>query len=160
MKTVKQLMEEYLEHPEILEDVHDFMDGCCRLHCATFGERMNDNTIPTGDDRKLVERTLMVLGTLTPRERKVMRMRFGIPPLPESRRYTLEEIGKQFEVTRDRIRWIEAKALRKLRHPSRSKLLRPDLLPDDGADVDAHIQDIREKFGERVVRIRRVEGSE
>jgi len=62
-----------------------------------------------------------VLGTLTPREEKVLRLRFG---LEDGRPRTLEEVGKEFNVTRERIRQIEAKALRKLRHPSRSKRLR------------------------------------
>lgn len=62
-----------------------------------------------------------VLGTLTEREEKVLRLRFG---LKDGRPRTLEEVGKQFEVTRERIRQIEAKALRKLRHPSRSKKLK------------------------------------
>ena len=59
--------------------------------------------------------------TLTPHEAKVLRMRFGIEMNTE---HTLEEVGKQFDVTRERIRQIEAKALRKLRHPSRSEKLR------------------------------------
>ena len=59
--------------------------------------------------------------TLTPREEKVLRMRFGIG---EKSDHTLEEVGQDFEVTRERIRQIEAKALRKLRHPSRSKQLK------------------------------------
>ena len=62
-----------------------------------------------------------VLDTLTPREAKVLRMRFGIEMNTD---HTLEEVGKQFDVTRERIRQIEAKALRKLRHPSRSEKLR------------------------------------
>ena len=62
-----------------------------------------------------------VLATLTPREEKVLRMRFGIG---ENTDHTLEEVGQDFEVTRERIRQIEAKALRKLRHPSRSRKLR------------------------------------
>jgi RNA polymerase primary sigma factor len=61
-----------------------------------------------------------VLATLTPREEKVLRMRFGIG---ERSDHTLEEVGQDFEVTRERIRQIEAKALRKLRHPSRAKKL-------------------------------------
>ena len=61
------------------------------------------------------------LKTLTPREEKVLRLRFG---LEDGRPRTLEEVGKEFNVTRERIRQIEAKALRKLRHPSRSKKLR------------------------------------
>ncbi len=70
----------------------------------------------------LSEQTANVLGTLTPREEKVLRMRFGIG---EKSDHTLEEVGQDFEVTRERIRQIEAKALRKLRHPSRSKRLKP-----------------------------------
>ncbi|MBL4817714.1 MAG: RNA polymerase sigma factor RpoD [Deltaproteobacteria bacterium] len=68
----------------------------------------------------LSEQTRKVLATLTPREEKVLRMRFGIG---ERSDHTLEEVGQDFEVTRERIRQIEAKALRKLRHPSRSKKL-------------------------------------
>lgn len=69
----------------------------------------------------LKEQLLEVLETLTPREEKVLRLRFG---LDDGRQRTLEEVGKEFNVTRERIRQIEAKALRKLRHPSRSKKLK------------------------------------
>ena len=69
----------------------------------------------------LKEQLMSVLATLTPREEKVLRQRFGIE---DGRTRTLEEVGKEFNVTRERIRQIEAKALRKLRHPSRSKKLR------------------------------------
>ena len=69
----------------------------------------------------LKEQLMSVLATLTPREEKVLRLRFGIE---DGRTCTLEEVGKEFNVTRERIRQIEAKALRKLRHPSRSKKLR------------------------------------
>jgi len=69
----------------------------------------------------LKEQLMTVLATLTPREEKVLRLRFGIE---DGRTRTLEEVGKEFNVTRERIRQIEAKALRKLRHPSRSKKLR------------------------------------
>ncbi len=69
----------------------------------------------------LVEQTRIALGTLTPREEKILRMRFGIG---EHSDHTLEEVGKDFFVTRERIRQIEAKALRKLRHPNRSRGLR------------------------------------
>ncbi len=69
----------------------------------------------------LKEQLTGVLDTLTPREEKVLRLRFG---LDDGRARTLEEVGKEFEVTRERIRQIEAKALRKLRHPSRSKKLK------------------------------------
>lgn len=69
----------------------------------------------------LKEQLVDVLDTLTPREEKVLRLRFG---LDDGRARTLEEVGKEFDVTRERIRQIEAKALRKLRHPSRSKKLK------------------------------------
>ena len=69
----------------------------------------------------LKEQLMSVLATLTPREEKVLRLRFGIE---DGRTRTLEEVGKEFNVTRERIRQIEAKALRKLRHPSRSKKLK------------------------------------
>lgn len=69
----------------------------------------------------LREQLSQVMATLTPREAKVLRLRFG---LEDGRPHTLEEVGKEFDVTRERVRQIESKALRKLRHPSRSKLLR------------------------------------
>ena len=70
---------------------------------------------------KMKEQLLDVLDTLTPREEKVLRLRFG---LDDGHQRTLEEVGREFKVTRERIRQIEAKALRKLRHPSRSKKLK------------------------------------
>ncbi|MEX1297422.1 MAG: RNA polymerase sigma factor RpoD, partial [Desulfotignum sp.] len=72
-------------------------------------------------DFSLAEQTRKILATLTPREEKVLRMRFGIG---EKSDHTLEEVGRDFTVTRERIRQIEAKALRKLRHPTRSKKLK------------------------------------
>jgi RNA polymerase primary sigma factor len=72
-------------------------------------------------NNNLADQTRRVLATLTPREEKVLRMRFGIG---ENSDHTLEEVGQDFSVTRERIRQIEAKALRKLRHPSRSKRLK------------------------------------
>ena len=72
--------------------------------------------------RSLKEQTRKVLATLTPRQERVLRLRFGID---ESADHTLEEVGQDFGVTRERIRQVEAKALRKLRHPSRAKRLRP-----------------------------------
>jgi RNA polymerase primary sigma factor len=74
----------------------------------------------------LKEEVVAILRTLTPRERKVLELRFG---LEDGRTRTLEEVGREFRVTRERVRQIEAKALRKLRHPSRSTRLR-DFLDD------------------------------
>lgn len=76
----------------------------------------------------LKEQLMSVLETLTPREQKVIRLRYG---LDDSHPRTLEEVGREFSVTRERIRQIEAKALRKLRHPSKLKKLRDDLYEDD-----------------------------
>jgi RNA polymerase primary sigma factor len=70
---------------------------------------------------KLKELTAQMLSSLTPREERVLRMRFGIGMVTD---HTLEEVGKQFSVTRERIRQIEAKALKKLQHPKRAKLLK------------------------------------
>ena len=80
-------------------------------------EKPLDQTINDG----LSDSTRDILSSLTPREAKVLRMRFGIGMNTD---HTLEEVGKQFDVTRERIRQIEAKALRKLRHPSRSSHLK------------------------------------
>jgi RNA polymerase primary sigma factor len=78
----------------------------------------------------LREQTAQVLKTLTPREEKIVKMRFG---LEDGSEHTLEEVGQNFAVTRERIRQIEAKALRKLRHPSRSHRLRAFLEGSAGA---------------------------
>jgi RNA polymerase primary sigma factor len=90
-----------------------------------LGDFIEDKKIMSPSDAviglNLSEQTRKVLSTLTPREEKVLRMRFGIG---ERADHTLEEVGRDFEVTRERIRQIEAKALRKLRHPSRSKKLK------------------------------------
>nr|WP_308726272.1 RNA polymerase sigma factor RpoD [Candidatus Portiera aleyrodidarum] len=84
-------------------------------------DNITASPIEAATDEGLVEATRNVLSELTAREAKVLRMRFGIDMNTD---HTLEEVGKQFEVTRERIRQIEAKALRKLRHPSRSEALR------------------------------------
>ncbi len=90
-----------------------------------LGDFIPDNDAPAPADAAshtmLREQLSEVLDTLTPREEKVLRLRFG---LEDGRSRTLEEVGKEFNVTRERIRQIEAKALRKLRHPSRSKKLK------------------------------------
>lgn len=91
-------------------------------HLGDFIEDINiDSPIDRAMSEGLKEATLEILHTLAPREAKVLRMRFGIDMNTD---HTLEEVGKQFDVTRERIRQIEAKALRKLRHPSRSEKLR------------------------------------
>lgn len=90
-----------------------------------LGDFIEDKSVASPNDAvvglNLSEQTKQVLATLTPREEKVLRMRFGIG---EKSDHTLEEVGRDFSVTRERIRQIEAKALRKLRHPSRAKKLR------------------------------------
>ena len=90
-----------------------------------LGDFIQDDNVPVPADAAafslLKEQLNEVLGTLTEREQKVLRLRFG---LDDGRARTLEEVGKEFNVTRERIRQIEAKALRKLRHPSRSRKLK------------------------------------
>ena len=90
-----------------------------------LGDFIQDDNVPVPADAAaftlLKEQLVEVLSTLTDREQKVLRLRFG---LDDGRARTLEEVGKEFNVTRERIRQIEAKALRKLRHPSRSKRLK------------------------------------
>ncbi|MBQ3975533.1 MAG: RNA polymerase sigma factor RpoD [Lachnospiraceae bacterium] len=90
-----------------------------------LGDFIQDDNVPVPADAAaftlLKEQLTEVLGTLTEREQKVLRLRFG---LDDGRARTLEEVGKEFNVTRERIRQIEAKALRKLRHPSRSRKLK------------------------------------
>ena len=90
-----------------------------------LGDFIQDDDAPAPSDAAtftlLKEQLVEVLSTLAPREEKVLRLRYG---LDDGRARTLEEVGKEFNVTRERIRQIEAKALRKLRHPSRSKMLK------------------------------------
>ena len=90
-----------------------------------LGDFIQDDNVPVPAEEAastiLKEQLVEVLGTLTEREQKVLRLRFG---LDDGRARTLEEVGREFNVTRERIRQIEAKALRKLRHPSRSRKLR------------------------------------
>lgn len=99
-----------------------------------LGDFIEDKALLSPSDAviklNLKEQTESVLKSLTPREEKVIKMRFG---LDDGSEHTLEEVGQSFAVTRERIRQIEAKALRKLRHPSRSKRLRnflEDKLPE------------------------------
>jgi RNA polymerase primary sigma factor len=92
---------------------------------AHLGDFLEDEALPEpaeAADRQLLKAEVAaVLASLTPRERRVLELRFG---LEDGRSRTLEEVGREFAVTRERIRQIEAKALRKMRHPSRSKPLR------------------------------------
>jgi len=92
---------------------------------AQLGDFVEDKSVIAADDAlvatDLAEQTRRVLATLTPREEKILRMRFGID---EARDHTLEEVCESFHLTRERIRQIEAKALRKLRHPSRGDVLK------------------------------------
>ena len=91
-------------------------------HLGDFIEDLSIvSPVDSATSQGLRESTQNILAGLTPREAKVLRMRFGIEMNTD---HTLEEVGKQFDVTRERIRQIEAKALRKLRHPSRSEQLR------------------------------------
>ena len=98
---------------------HTFDEG------SHLGDFIPDDDAPAPQDAAshtlLKEQLSDVLSTLTSREEKVLRLRFG---LEDGRSRTLEEVGREFNVTRERIRQIEAKALRKLRHPSRSKKLK------------------------------------
>ncbi|RDH82464.1 MAG: RNA polymerase sigma factor RpoD [endosymbiont of Galathealinum brachiosum] len=100
---------------------------------SNLGDFIEDINIMSPVDsatgESLRESTKDILSTLTPREAKVLRMRFGINMNTD---HTLEEVGKQFDVTRERIRQIEAKALRKLRHPSRAENLRSFIGEDNG----------------------------
>ena len=90
-----------------------------------LGDFIQDENVPVPPEaaaaRLLNEQLSEVLETLTEREQRVLRLRFG---LDDGKARTLEEVGREFNVTRERIRQIEAKALRKLRHPSRSRKLR------------------------------------
>ena len=92
---------------------------------SSLGDFIEDKNalqpLDTAIQSNLSESTTKILASLTPREERVLRMRFGIGMNTD---HTLEEVGLQFSVTRERIRQIEAKALRKLKHPSRSKQLK------------------------------------
>jgi len=146
VRTSRHLVQEYGREPtpeEIAEKMDLHIDKVCKV--LKIAKEPISLETPIGDDDEganslgdfiedkkavnpstavmlmnLSEQTRKVLATLTPREEKVLRMRFGIG---EKSDHTLEEVGQDFEVTRERIRQIEAKALRKLRHPSRAKKL-------------------------------------
>ncbi|MEK6624069.1 MAG: RNA polymerase sigma factor RpoD, partial [Bdellovibrionota bacterium] len=145
VRTTRQLIQEYGREPtpeEIAERMELPVDKVKKVQKISkepisletpIGEEEDSSLGDFIEDKKMIspadavmsitlsEQTRAVLATLTPREEKVLRMRFGIG---EKSDHTLEEVGQDFFVTRERIRQIEAKALRKLRHPSRAKLLK------------------------------------
>jgi len=118
VEKVEQILEVAKEPVSLETPIGDDEDS----QLGDFVEDENaENPLDASINEALREATLGVLENLTPREEKVLRMRFGIGMNTD---HTLEEVGKQFGVTRERIRQIEAKALRKLRHPSRSQKLK------------------------------------
>ncbi|MBL0942011.1 MAG: sigma-70 family RNA polymerase sigma factor, partial [Alphaproteobacteria bacterium] len=118
LEKVRKVLKIAKEPISLETPIGDEEDG----HLGDFIEDKNA-TIPidAAVHANLRDTTTRVLSTLTPREERVLRMRFGIGMNTD---HTLEEVGQQFSVTRERIRQIEAKALRKLKHPSRSRKLR------------------------------------
>ncbi|MGH8678307.1 MAG: sigma-70 family RNA polymerase sigma factor, partial [Burkholderiales bacterium] len=117
-ETVRKVMKIAQEPISLETPIGDEEDS----HLGDFIEDRNAVLpIDAAIQSNLREATSRVLSTLTPREERVLRMRFGIGMNTD---HTLEEVGQQFSVTRERIRQIEAKALRKLKHPSRSRKLR------------------------------------
>ena len=130
--TPKEIGEEMELPPEKVREIIKVAQMPVSLE-APIGEEENShlgdfiedqNALPPVDaaTRQLLKEQIYdVLSTLTPREQRVLQLRFG---LEDGRSRTLEEVGKEFNVTRERIRQIEAKALRKLRHPSRSRKLK------------------------------------
>ena len=125
IRVQRQLLQELGREPypeEIAKEMNLPVD---RVRESHLGDFIQDDNVPVPAEAAaftlLKEQLSEVLGTLTDRERKVLELRFG---LDDGRARTLEEVGKEFNVTRERIRQIEAKALRKLRHPSRSRKLK------------------------------------
>ena len=154
-KKIKNIIKISKEPISLETPVGDSEDATIKDFIENENEFSPSETIANTD---LKERVREVLKTLTPREEKVLKMRFGIDVASE---HTLEEVGKDFSVTRERIRQIEVKALRKLRHPSRSKKLlsffekelkkhglelgeNPDLENDDSEDIDIEIDETEE----------------
>ena len=108
---------------ELVDQIFDL--GRVELDALHLGDFIEDKNavipVDAAIQANLKETVTRVLASLTPREERVLRMRFGIGMNTD---HTLEEVGQQFSVTRERIRQIEAKALRKLKHPSRSRKMR------------------------------------
>ena len=123
-KEMEMPVEKVLEIQKIAQDPVSLETPIGEENDSHLGDFIKDDDSPSPQDvasyTMLREQLEEVMKTLTPREAKVLRLRFG---LDDGKARTLEEVGKQFNVTRERIRQIEAKALRKLRHPSRSKKL-------------------------------------
>ena len=124
-KELDMPVERVREIMKISQDPVSFETPIGEEEDSHLGDFIQDNNVEVPADAAtytlLHEQLMDVLSTLTEREQKVLRLRFG---LDDGRPRTLEEVGRQFNVTRERIRQIEAKALRKLRHPSRSKILK------------------------------------
>ena len=116
-KKIKNIIKISKEPISLETPVGDSEDASIKDFIENENEFSPADTVANAD---LKDRVREVLKTLTPREEKVLKMRFGIDVASE---HTLEEVGKDFSVTRERIRQIEVKALRKLRHPSRTKKL-------------------------------------
>ena len=118
-------VEKVMEIQKIAQDPVSLETPICEEDDSHLGDFIQDEDSPAPQDSAaytlLKEQLEEVMGTLSPREAKVLKLRFG---LEDGKARTLEEVGREFMVTRERIRQIEAKALRKLRHPSRSKKLR------------------------------------
>ena len=124
-KEMDMSVEKVMEIQKIAQDPVSLETAIGEEDDSHLGDFIQDEDSPAPQDAAsytlLREQLEEVMKTLTPREAKVLRLRFG---LDDGKARTLEEVGKEFDVTRERIRQIEAKALRKLRHPSRSKKLR------------------------------------
>ena len=122
---MKMPVEKVMENQKIAQDPVSLETPIGEEDDSHLGDFIQDDDSPAPHDSAaytlLKEQLEEVMNTLTPREAKVLKLRFG---LEDGKARTLEEVGREFEVTRERIRQIEAKALRKLRHPSRSKKLR------------------------------------
>ncbi len=140
-KKIKNIIKISKEPISLETPVGDSEDASIKDFIESDTDFSPSDTVANND---LKERVREVLKTLTPREEKVLKMRFGIDVASE---HTLEEVGKDFSVTRERIRQIEVKALRKLRHPSRSKKLKTffekefdqEFLEDNAPDVDEEL---------------------
>lgn len=134
-KKIKNIIKISKEPVSLETPVGDSEDAFIKDFIENENEFSPADTVANNDLR---ERVREVLKTLTPREEKVLKMRFGIDVASE---YTLEEVGKDFSVTRERIRQIEVKALRKLRHPSRSKKLQSFFEKEYDASLNDSVED-------------------